>query len=98
DAARMGAARARPGRVDPAGADRRGALPPPRPQAVRFRRPEGNETFGQRQSRRTVVHRTLMRLLMGILLLLHGTAFGADWRTASQAPVGLAPDPATTPE
>jgi hypothetical protein len=27
-----------------------------------------------------------------------GPALGDDWRTASRAPVGLAPDPATTPE
>jgi hypothetical protein len=39
-----------------------------------------------------------MRLLMGLLLLLQGTAFGADWRAASHAPTGLAPDPAATPE
>src|ERR1700704_5908504 len=40
-----------------------------------------------------------MRLLMGLLVALFtGVASGADWRTASHAPTGLAPDPATTPE
>ena len=37
--------------------------------------------------------------IMGILLALYGAiASSADWRTASHEPVGLAPDPATTPE
>src|SRR3954469_4338145 len=37
--------------------------------------------------------------IMGILLALYGAiASSADWRSASHAPVGLAPDPATTPE
>src|SRR3954469_11286928 len=37
--------------------------------------------------------------IMGILLALYGAiASSADWRTASHAPVGLAPEPATTPE
>jgi hypothetical protein len=31
-------------------------------------------------------------------LLFSGQIGAADWRTASRAPVGLAPDPATTPE
>ena len=36
---------------------------------------------------------------MSLFLLLYGAfASGADWRTASQEPVGLAPDPAATPE
>jgi hypothetical protein len=45
-----------------------------------------------------------MRLIMGllfagILLVLYAAlASSADWRAASHAPVGLAPDPATTPE
>src|SRR5262245_51931465 len=40
-----------------------------------------------------------MRLVMGILVALFtGLVSGADWRTASHAPTGLAPDPATTPE
>ena len=40
-----------------------------------------------------------MRLLMGLLVgLFTGLVSGADWRTASHAPVGLAPDPAATPE
>jgi hypothetical protein len=37
--------------------------------------------------------------IMGIFLALYGmVASSADWRSASHAPVGLAPDPATTPE
>src|SRR3954469_1359215 len=37
--------------------------------------------------------------IMGILLALYGAiASSADWRTASHEPVGLAPDPAGTPE
>src|SRR5689334_6472090 len=37
--------------------------------------------------------------IMGIMLALYGAiASSADWRTASHEPVGLAPDPATTPE
>jgi len=40
-----------------------------------------------------------MRLLMGLLVALFtGLVSGADWRTASHAPTGLAPDPARTPE
>jgi len=40
-----------------------------------------------------------MRLLMGLLVALFtGFASGADWRSASHAPVGLAPEPAATPE
>ena len=40
-----------------------------------------------------------MHFLMGILFALVGaSAVAADWRTASHAPVGLAPDPANTPE
>jgi hypothetical protein len=40
-----------------------------------------------------------MRLAMGLFLALFtGLTSAADWRTASHAPVGLAPDPATTPE
>jgi hypothetical protein len=36
---------------------------------------------------------------MGLFIALFtGLASGADWRTASHAPTGLAPDPATTPE
>src|SRR5712672_1208993 len=37
--------------------------------------------------------------IMGILLALYGVlASSADWRSASHESVGLAPDPATTPE
>jgi hypothetical protein len=40
-----------------------------------------------------------LRFLLGLFLALFGaTSLAADWRTASRAPVGLAPDPATTPE
>jgi hypothetical protein len=40
-----------------------------------------------------------MRFLAGFLLAVFGaTAIAADWRTASREPVGLAPDPAATPE
>jgi len=47
-------------------------------------------------SRRAFVAGTLA-LLAGLLVAI-GCAPSRDWRTASQAPVGLAPDPATTPE
>lgn len=40
-----------------------------------------------------------MAYLIGILLaLVAASAAGADWRTASHEPVGLAPDPRATPE
>jgi hypothetical protein len=40
-----------------------------------------------------------MHFLLGFVFALFGAAAGAaDWRTASREPVGLAPDPATTPE
>jgi hypothetical protein len=44
-----------------------------------------------------------MRILMGLFVALFtglasGSSAGADWRTASNAPVGLAPDPASTSE
>src|SRR3954466_3705419 len=40
-----------------------------------------------------------MRLLMGLFVALFtGVSSGADWRAASHAPTGLAPDPAATPE
>ena len=41
-----------------------------------------------------------MQFILAILLVLLGTAaaHAADWRTASHEPVGLAPDPAQTPE
>jgi len=40
-----------------------------------------------------------MRFAMGLFLALFaGLTSAADWRSASHAPVGLAPDPATTPE
>ncbi len=35
---------------------------------------------------------------LAIVLGLAGESVAADWRTASRAPAGLAPDPATTPE
>ena len=42
----------------------------------------------------------LVTYVVAALLFLHATsdAHAADWRTASREPVGLAPDPATTPE
>jgi hypothetical protein len=40
-----------------------------------------------------------MHFLLGIVFALVGaTAVAADWRSASHEPVGLAPDPASTPE
>jgi hypothetical protein len=39
-----------------------------------------------------------VRLLTGLVFLLFASGAHADWRTASRAPVGLAPDAATTPE
>ena len=33
-----------------------------------------------------------------VIALIHANVTAQDWRTASRAPVGLAPDPATTPE
>ncbi|MDH3507631.1 MAG: DUF3750 domain-containing protein [Gammaproteobacteria bacterium] len=33
-----------------------------------------------------------------VIALIHANVTAEDWRTASRAPVGLAPDPATTPE
>jgi len=40
-----------------------------------------------------------MRLVMGLFVALFtGLTAGADWRTASHEPTGLAPDPAKTPE
>lgn len=38
------------------------------------------------------------RLAAFLLALFSAAAFGQDWRTASREPVGLAPDPETTPE
>lgn len=42
----------------------------------------------------------LVSYILLALVFLHATsdAHAADWRTASREPVGLAPDPATTPE
>jgi hypothetical protein len=41
-----------------------------------------------------------VRIVIGVFLVLFGAAgaSGADWRTASREPVGLAPDPAETHE
>ena len=39
-----------------------------------------------------------MRLLTGLVFLVFAAGAHADWRTASRAPVGLAPDAASTPE
>ena len=46
---------------------------------------------------RTQSTRSLLSLAL-VLLTAGGSAAAQDWRTASRAPVGLAPDPATTPE
>jgi hypothetical protein len=40
----------------------------------------------------------LKRLLILLLGFVASAALAQDWRTASREPVGLAPDPATTPE
>jgi hypothetical protein len=37
-------------------------------------------------------------LVLALGLLVRANALSPDWRTASREPVGLAPDPATTPE
>ena len=39
-----------------------------------------------------------IRLLVLLLIFSFENASAQDWRTASKEPVGLAPDPATTPE
>src|SRR3954469_24646586 len=40
-----------------------------------------------------------MRFVLGLLVALCGACTSAaDWRTASREPMGLAPDPSTTPE
>ena len=39
-----------------------------------------------------------MRLVAGLLFLVFSAGAHADWRTASREPVGLAPDPQSTPE
>jgi len=39
-----------------------------------------------------------VRLLTGLVFLVFAAGAHADWRTASRAPVGLAPDAASTPE
>lgn len=41
----------------------------------------------------------LLSLIAAVsIALIHANVTADDWRTASRAPVGLAPDPATTPE
>ncbi len=41
----------------------------------------------------------LLSLIAAVVIaLIHANVTAQDWRTASRAPVGLAPDPATTPE
>ena len=46
----------------------------------------------------SVCRTTTLGLVCGALLTVVGASVQADWRTASREPVGLAPDPATTPE
>lgn len=46
---------------------------------------------------RRLLRYTLLAGLVSIIVATGGRATG-DWRTASREPVGLAPDPATTPE
>lgn len=50
---------------------------------------------------RRAVQSICVGLIVGIVILMfvsRGGALGHDWRTASRESVGLAPDPATTPE
>jgi len=52
-----------------------------------------------RKCRRAFVLLLLVMLLGPLLALATGmTAVGSDWRTANRDPLGIAPDPATTPE
>ena len=44
------------------------------------------------------LHSRLIAPVVGVLLALFGAGADADWRTASRAPVGLAPDPAEARE
>jgi hypothetical protein len=48
--------------------------------------------------RRTVLGLVLTFLAIGAILVAVAAGRAADWRTASREPVGLAPDPAATPE
>jgi hypothetical protein len=53
----------------------------------------------QTRSRRNALRGTISSLGAGVALLAFVAGFAeGDWRTASREPVGLAPDPATTPE
>lgn len=40
----------------------------------------------------------VITVIVALGLLVRASALSSDWRTASREPVGLAPDPATTPE
>jgi hypothetical protein len=40
----------------------------------------------------------VITVIISMGLLVRASALSSDWRTASREPVGLAPDPATTPE
>src|SRR5262249_36028290 len=51
----------------------------------------------ERVSRRSAAA-VLLATLIGLASIVAGCTPARDWRTASQDPVGLAPDPATTPE
>jgi len=46
----------------------------------------------------TVVGVSMIAAALALIAASAGRVSAADWRTASHAPVGLAPDPATTPE
>jgi uncharacterized protein DUF3750 len=48
--------------------------------------------------RRGKIRNWIVAGVIGLVLIVIGCAPSRDWRTASQEPVGLAPDPATTPE
>lgn len=48
--------------------------------------------------RRTVLGLLLAFVAIGAILAVVAAGRAADWRTASREPVGLAPDPAATPE
>lgn len=48
--------------------------------------------------RRTVLGLLLAFVAIGAILVVVAAGRAADWRTASREPVGLAPDPAATPE
>src|SRR6185369_2298300 len=55
--------------------------------------------MSKNRKRRMTLAIVLAYLPLALCYLLYSGELGAaDWRTASREPVGLAPDPATTPE